>query len=49
MPYPDVAFWCGAVRPSGGKTVAAKSTTGESLKENFLYLFTFPKLSNAGI
>ena len=49
MPYPDVACWCGAARPSGGKTVAAKSPAGEGLKENFVYLFIFHKLSNTGI
>jgi hypothetical protein len=44
-----------AARPSGGKRVAARSQAKlqalqprKGLKEEFVYLFTFPGISNAG-
>jgi hypothetical protein len=52
----DVARLVSAAMLSGGKTAAARSQAGlralqlrEGLKEDFIYLFTFPNVSNAGI
>ena len=56
MPYPDVARWVSAARTSGGNTEASGSRAGlqalrpkEGVKEDFIYLFTFPNVSNTAI
>ena len=56
VPCPDVARWVSAVRPSGGKTAAARLRAGlralqhrEGLNEDFTYLFAISNLSNAVI
>lgn len=56
VPCPDVC-WVSATRPSGGKTAAASSWAGwlsglqprEGLNRDFIHLFTFCNISNAGI
>ena len=54
--YLDTACLAWAARPSGRKTAAARWRAGlqalqprEGLKEDFLYLFAFSNVSNAGI
>ena len=56
VPSPDLALWVIASRPSGGKTAAAMSRAGlqalqprDGLEEDFMYLFIFSNVSNAGI
>jgi len=55
MPCPDMR-WVHAARASGGKTVAARSQAklqalkpGEGLKEDFVCMFIFSDISNAGM
>ena len=56
MPYPDVAHWVCAGKMSCGKIVTALSQAElqalqhrYGLKEDFIYLFIFSNISNAGI
>ena len=56
MPYPGVARWVSAARTSGRNTVASGSRAGlhalrptEGVEEDFIYLFTFPNVSNTAI
>jgi hypothetical protein len=56
VPCPDVAGWVSAAGLRGGMEVtayvtswAADTAAGQSLKEDFIYVFTFSNVSNAGI